>query len=196
MKTSVYLQKAGNLFLENRLLKFVIVVMALAVAFNSLLVLRAVKYQRIVLIPPQLTGTIEFVQGRPTDSYIRDLTRRIISLGATYSPATARGQFDELLELYSPESYPAASKTWYTLAGRIEESKVSTVFYLEHIKITKNDRIEVSGTSRQFAGDTLIETKSETFVIDYRIEDGRFYVLAFSKKATRWQEKEQDRDDQ
>ncbi len=196
MRTNVYLQKAGNLFLENRLLKFVIVVMALAVAFNSLLVLRAVKYQRIVLIPPQLTGTIEFVQGRPTDNYIRDLTRRIISLGATYSPATARGQFDELLELYAPESYPAASKTWYTLAGRIEESKISTVFYLEHIKITKNDSIEVSGTSRQFAGDTPIETKSETFVIDYRIEDGRFYLLAFSKKATRWQEKEQDRDDQ
>lgn len=196
MRTNVYLQKAGNLFLENRLLKFVVVVMALAVAFNSLLVLRAVKYQRIVLIPPQLTGTIEFVQGRPTDTYIRDLTRRIINLGATYSPATARGQFDELLELYAPESYPAASTTWYTLAGRIEESKASTVFYLEHIKITKNDIIEVSGTSRQFAGDTPIETKPETFVIDYRIEDGRFYILAFSKKATRWQEKEQDRDDQ
>ena len=195
MRTNVYLQKAGNLFLENRLLKFVIVVMAVAVAFNSLLVLRAVKYQRVVLIPPQLTGTIEFVQGRPTDLYIRDLTRRIINLGATYSPATARGQFEELLALYAPESYPEASTTWYTLAGRIEETRVSTVFYLEHIKITKNDSIEVSGTSRQFAGDKPIETKPETFVIDYRIQDGRLYILTFSKKVSRWQEKEQDRDD-
>lgn len=196
MRTSIYLQKAGNLFLENRLLKFVIVVMALAVAFNSLLVFRAVKYQRIVLIPPQLTGTIEFVQGKPTDRYLRDLTRRIINLSTTYSPATARGQFNELLELYAPESFPEASTTWYTLAGRIEETKVSTAFYLEHIKLTKNDSIEVSGTSRQFAGDMPIETKPETFVIDYRIQDGRFFIVAFSKKVSRWQEKGERNDDQ
>ena len=117
MKTSIYLQKTSNLFVENRLLKFVIVVMALAVAFNSLLVYRAVRYQRVVLIPPQMTGTVEFVQGRPTDAYIRDISRRIVSLAATYSPPTARTQFEELLVHYAPESYPEASTT-LVLPGR------------------------------------------------------------------------------
>jgi len=72
MRTSVYLQKAGNLFLENRLLKFVMVVLSIAAVVNSFLVLRAIKYQRVILIPPQLTGSIEFVQGKPTDGYLRD----------------------------------------------------------------------------------------------------------------------------
>ncbi len=189
MRTSIYLQKAGNLFLENRLLKFVVVVLAIAVACNSLLVLRAVKYQRIILIPPQMTGTIEFTQGKPTDTYIRDLTRRIINLSATYSPATARGQFDELLTLYAPESFPKASAAWYALAGRIEDARVSTVFYVEHIKITKDEKIEVSGVSHQFSSDMPIEKKQEAYIIAYRIHDGRFYIVALSKKEAKWQEK-------
>ena len=67
MKTDIFLQKTSNLFVENRLLKFVIIVLALTVIFNSLMVYRAVKYQRVVLIPPTMTGTVEFVQGKPTD---------------------------------------------------------------------------------------------------------------------------------
>ena len=189
MRTSVYLQKAGNLFLENRLLKFVMVVLSVAVVINSFLVLRAIKYQRVILIPPQLTGTIEFVQGKPTDSYLRDVTRCIVSLGASYSPATARKQFAELLELYAPESYPKASATWYALAGRIEESKVSATFYLEQIKLTKESQIEVNGASQQFSDDMAIDKKQETYVLSYRITDGRFYLLSLSKKEDKWQDR-------
>ena len=182
MRTSVYLQKAGNLFLENRLLKFMIVILAVAVVVNSVLVFRAVKYQRLILIPPTLTGTIEFVQGRPTDRYIRDLVRRIVNLSASYSPATAREQFDELLAFYAPESYPAASTNWYRLASQIEEAHVSSAFYLERITVTGDDTIEVSGTSHQFTSDTPIETGSDTFLIKYRIQDGRFYLLSLARK--------------
>ena len=182
MKTSIFLQKASNLFVENRLLKFVVVVMALAVSFNSLMVYRAVRYQRTVLIPPTMTGTVEFIQGKPTDTYTQDLCRRIVNLAATYSPPTARAQFEELLNYYAPEVYPQASKTWYSLAGRVEESLVSSVFYLE--KITLGEKtIEVFGNLNQFAGDTPLATTSKTYLIDYQIRDGRFYLLSFEEKT-------------
>ena len=113
----------------------VIIVLALTVIFNSFMVYRAVKYQRVVLIPPKMTGTVEFVQGKPTDGYIKDISRRIVSLAATYSPPTARTQFEELLSYYAPEAYPEASKAWYSLASRVEESQVSSVFYLEKINL-------------------------------------------------------------
>ncbi|MHB1349771.1 MAG: type IV conjugative transfer system protein TraE [Desulfobulbaceae bacterium] len=182
MRTSIYLQKASNLFVENRLLKSVIVVMALAVAFNSLLVYRAVRYQRVVLIPPQMTGTVEFVQGRPTDTYIRDMSRRIVNLAATYSPPTARAQFEELLFHYAPEAYPEASRSWYSLAGRVEESQVSSAFYPEKISVTENT-IEVFGKLTQFAGNTKITEASKAYLIEYQVRDGRFYVLAFKEKS-------------
>ena len=183
MQTKAFLQQTSNLFTENRLLKFVIVVLALAVAVNSFLVSRAVRNQRVILIPPKLTGTIEFVEGKPSDQYIRDLARRMASLAATYSPATARSQFDEFLAFYAPEAYPDAAKAWYALASRVEESQVSAVFYLRNLKLDQaGQRLELSGDQRQFTEDKLIEATPKTFEAHYRIEDGRFFLTSFMEK--------------
>lgn len=184
MKADIFVQKSSNLFVENRLLKFAIGAMAVAVCFNSLMVYRAVKYQRTVLIPPTMTGTVEFVQGKPTEGYIKDMSRRIVNLATTYSPPTARGQFDDLLSLYTPEAYPEASKSWYSLAGRIEESQVSSTFYMETITLGK-DSIEMFGNLVQFAGDTKLETAAKTYVVAYRIRDGRFEISEFKEKNLR-----------
>lgn len=181
MKTDIFLQKANNLFVENRLLKFVVVVLATAVVANSFMVYRAVKYQRTVLIPPTMTGTIEFVGGKPTDSYIRDIGRRLASLAVTYSPMTARAQFDELLAYYAPEAYPAASATWYGLASRVEESAVSSVFYPQKIMVD-TEKLEITGNYKQFAGDQLVESGPKTLIARYRIDDGRFYLLSLLEK--------------
>jgi conjugal transfer pilus assembly protein TraE len=181
MKADVFVQKSSNLFVENRLLKFVVGVMAAAVCFNSLMVYRAVKYQRTVLIPPTMTGTVEFVQGKPTEAYIKDMSRKIVNLATTYSPPTARGQFNDLLALYTPEAYPTASKSWYSLAGRIEESQVSSTFYMETITLGEST-IEVFGNLVQFAGDTKLEKAAKTYVVQYRIRDGRFEISEFKEK--------------
>jgi len=187
MKTNIFVQKTSNLFVENRLLKFVIVILSLAVIFNSFMVYRSVKYQRVVLIPPKMTGTVEFVQGKPTDSYLKDMTRRIVNLAGTYSPPTARAQFEELLFYYAPESYPQASKAWYSLASRVEESQVSSVFYLEKIKLGDNF-IEVFGNLKQLADNTQLENTSKTYLIKYRLQDGRFYIVSLKEKFAKEQE--------
>lgn len=187
MKTNIFVQKTSNLFVENRLLKFVIAVLSLAVIFNSFMVYRSVKYQRVILIPPKMTGTVEFVQGKPTDSYLKDMTRRIVNLAATYSPPTAREQFEELLFYYAPESYPQASKAWYSLAGRVEESQVSSVFYLEKIKLGDNF-MEAFGNLKQLAGNTQLENTSKTYLIRYRLQNGRFYIVSLKEKFAKEQE--------
>jgi len=185
MDMNIFLQKTSNLFTENRLLKGVIVILAIAVVVNSFLVSRAIKYQRVILIPAQLNGPVEFVEGKPSDRYIRDLARRISGLALTYSPATARGQFDELLALYTPEQYPEASKAWYALASRVEESQVSNVFYLRNLIVDNaGQRIEITGDRKQFAEDRLIDTAMKTFEVRYRLEDGRFYLLSFLEKQS------------
>lgn len=184
MKIKGYLQKSSGLFAENQLLKFAIVVIALAFCFNSFQVFRAVRYQRTVLIPPKMTGTIEFVKGKPTDTYLRDMSRRIAHLAATYSPSTVRGNFEELLYYFAPESYPQAAETWYSLASRAEESLVSSVFYLEKIEVDTST-IEIFGQLKQFASDTLFESATKTYLVDYRIQDGRFYIIALREKALR-----------
>ncbi len=187
MNTTIFLQKTSNLFVENRLLKFVIASLALAVTFNSFMVYRAVQYQRVVLIPPELTGTVEFIRGKPSDNYVKDISRRLVNLAATYSPPTARVQFEELLSYYAPESYPEASDAWYSLASRVEESQVSSVFYLEKIELGEG-LIELFGNLKQFAANTPLENASKTYQVSYRLQDGRFYIVSFKEKFGQEQE--------
>lgn len=69
----------------------------------------------------------------------------------------------------------------------MEESQVSSVFYLEKIKLA-DDFIEVFGNLEQFAGDTLLENTSKIYLIDYRLQDGRFYIVSFKEKFAKKQE--------
>lgn len=182
MEAKIFVQKSSNLFVENRLLKFVVGVIGVAVVINSFMVYRAVKYQRTILIPPTMTGTIEFVQGKPSETYIKDISRKIVNLATTFSPPTARLQFDELLGLYAAQVYPSASKSWYSLASRIEASQVSSVFYMEKLFIAPDGAIEVFGNLRQFTAETELESSQKTYIIIYRIRDGRFEVMEFKEK--------------
>ena len=188
MKLNTYVQHSSNLFAHNRLLRFVIMVLSACLVFTAFMTYRAVRYQRVILIPPQMTGTVEFVQGKPTDTYIQDIGRRIITLATTYSPHTARKQFNELLVYYAPESYSEASTLWYSLAGRIEESQVSSVFYPQSLSM-KDNRIEVFGDLKQYTGNTRLENTTRTYFLDFQIRDGRFSLLAFKEKEKSGEER-------
>ena len=61
-------------------------------------------------------------------------------------------------------------------------AQVSSVFYLEKITLNEN-LIEIFGNLSQFAGDTPLATSSKTYLIDYQIRDGRFYLLSFEEKS-------------
>ena len=95
----------------------------------------------------------------------------------------SRRQFEELLFFFTAEAYPEAAKSWYSLAGRIEESKVSSVFYVEKVSV-KNNGIEIFGNLRQYADTALIENISRTYRIDYQVRDGRFEVISFKEKSS------------
>jgi conjugal transfer pilus assembly protein TraE len=192
MRISDYLQKSSALFDENRLLKFCLVCLTIAFCYNSLQVHRAVNYQRTILIPPKLSSEIEFIQGKPNERYIRDISRTIANLAGTWSPSTARENFEELLYYFAPESFPQASERWYSLAGRAEEGLVSSSFYLEKISFD-DSLIELFGQLVQYTGNTPLENTTRTYLVKYRIDQGRFYVLSIQEKAKKI-EADQDKD--
>ena len=187
MKITTYLQQSSNLFAANQLLRFLVIVLCACLVGTTYLAYRAVRLQRVILIPPHMTGTVEFVQGRPSDDYLREIGQRVVGLATTYSPHTARRQFNELLVYYAPEAYAEASARWYSLAGRIEESQVSSVFYPEKF-VVEEEVIEVFGDLKQFTGTTRLENTTRTYRIAYQVRDGRFSLLSFKEKDTQAEE--------
>ena len=183
MKLDIFMQKTSNLYAENRLMKFFIVIIGTAVVINTYVSYRALNSQRTILVPPVLNSKVEISGDKASDDYIKSFTRYICGLALGYNSAAARSQFVELLTIYAPESFPAAQKAFYDLADAIELSKVSNSYVIQRITVdSSKHQIEVQGTNMQFAQDKKVEESTKTYLIDYRIRNGKFEVLSFREK--------------
>jgi conjugal transfer pilus assembly protein TraE len=183
MKFDLFVQRTSNLWAENRLLKFVVVALAVGYAVNVYLVINLQHDNRTILVPPVINSQIEISGDRASDSYIKEMTRSIAGLAFSYSPATARNQFSELLAMYHPAEFQAARLKLFALADKIETTRASSVFYIHRIT---NDhakkQIEVEGARRTYQNDQMTENGVKMFVISYRMLNGRFFVTGLEEK--------------
>lgn len=183
MKIDVFMNEKANIASENRLLKFFIVVIGIAVVVSSIYSYRAVRYQKTVIIPPGARDKIEIVGDIVNDEYIKAFTRYVASLAFNYNPVTARKQYAELLMLYDTASYPEGKTVFYNLADKVEMTLTSSVFYIDKIWMDKQKkRIEVQGIHQQYMDNRKIEDKAKTYLIGYSISAGRFRITGISEK--------------
>lgn len=187
MKLDIFMQKSSNIAGENRLLRFFIVVIGAAVLVNSLFVYTSVKHQRTVLVPIGLNIRVEVSDSNASDDYLKFITRYAAGLALNYTPATARQQFGELLALYSPDAFPEAKKSFYSLADTVETARVTNSFYIQSIQVDREKgAIEIIGLKRQYAEDRkVIEDVQTAYELGYRISDGRFMLTDFKEKERR-----------
>ncbi len=185
MKLSSYLNEKAKHKGENRLLKFTIVVIGIGTLLNTGVLLKALSYQRVVIVPPGLQEKTTLQGDKLDEIYVSTFVRYISSLAFSYTPATARRQFDELLLHFDPTAYPQGKTTFYNLSEKVVETQVTQVFYLHKITVnTASKKIEIEGTRRQYIDDRKVEDGKKNYYIDYTIQNGRFYILAIAESAT------------
>ncbi len=183
MKLDLFLQKSSNVVAENRLLKLVVVVIGIAAVINTFMTCRALNYQRTVVVPPVLKSRIEITGDRASEEYIKAFSRYIAALAFSYSPGGVKAQFDELLALYAPEVFPEGKRLLYELADRVITTRVTSVFFINKLYVDgEKSQIEVAGQRRQYVDDRKVEDLLKTYLIDYRVADGRFQIMKISEK--------------
>ena len=184
MRFKVFLNEYANVRHENKLLKFVIVVLTVGVLLSLYYTNRALEKEKVILIPPQTTQKIVFIGNKPNKAYFDQITRYIISLALDYTSATARGQFNDLLKMFSPDAFKKYEPVFYDLANRVKSAgNVSNSFYISDIKVYPDRKeIIVTGTQYTYSGASLLKQKIEKYAIDYDIApSGRFEITAFGK---------------
>ena len=183
MKLNLFLQKSSNVVAENRLLKFVVVVIGIAAVINTFMTCRALNYQRTVIVPPVLKSRIEITGDRASEEYIKAFSRYIAALAFSYSPGGVKAQFDELLALYAPDVFPEGKRLLYELADRVITTRVTSVFFISKLYVDgEKSQIELQGQRRLYVDDRKVEDLLKTYLIDYRISDGRFQIMKISEK--------------
>ena len=183
MNLDIFLQKSSNIFAENRLLKFVVVALGIAVVINTAGLFMALNSQRVILVPPTINSKISVSGDKASDEYLKEFTRYILSLALTYNPVNARSQFSELLAVYDPAEFQASRKELYELADKIENTKASSAFYIHAmVNDSEKHRLEVTGAKRTYLVDQKAEDTIKVYLMDYRFENGKFILKRLSEK--------------
>jgi conjugal transfer pilus assembly protein TraE len=156
--------------------------------------LKALSYQRVVIMPPGLQEKTTIEGNKLDEIYVSTFVRYISSLAFSYTPATARRQFDELLLHFDPSAYPQGKTTFYNLAEKIAETQLTQFFYVTKITVnTETKKIEIEGTKRQYIDDRKIEDDKKTYYIEYTILNGRFFILSITESAAESAQQTQDK---
>jgi conjugal transfer pilus assembly protein TraE len=186
----IFLQKSSNIFAENRLLKFVVVALGIAVVINTAGLFMALNSQRVILVPPVVNSKISVSGDKASDEYLKEFARYILNLALTYNPVNARSQFSELLAVYDPAQFQASRKELYELADKIENTKASSAFYIQSIiNDTEKRRLEVTGTKKTYMVDQKAEDTLKVYLIEYRIENGKFILVRLYEKPAQGESK-------
>lgn len=179
-----YLQGSANLFEENRLLKF-----AITGLFGITAVLGTVLYtsnqnQRTVIVPFGAGGDLFVTGNKPSATYLRTITRNIVSMAGTYSSYSADRQFQELLSLVHPSAFNGlrdslnrlldelGSNPTLSIATYIRADQPVTYTDTEIVVPVEKVRV-IGGVIRKFRGNLRIR---------YAIDNGRFWLTALQEE--------------
>jgi len=184
VKLSNYLNEKAKYKGENRLMRFIILVIGLVTLLNTGIMLKALSYQRVVIVPPGLQDKTTIQGDKLDEVYVSSFTRYISSLAFSYTPATVRRQFDELLLHYDPGAYPQGKTTFYNLADKVADTQVTQAFYINKVTVnTQTKKIQIEGTQRQYIDDRKVEDGKKDYYIGYTVLNGRFYITSIAESA-------------
>jgi conjugal transfer pilus assembly protein TraE len=178
-----YLEERENLRASNKLLKFFIVVIGIAVLLNSVFTYFLMKTNKVIIVPPVYSDKLYISGSDASDEYLFSMGNFISFLMLTYSPGTARTQFNHFLKFCSPEAFPKFKAMLYSLADKIETAQVSSVFYPYKVSVNRAEKVlEVSGLLNQWTqNQQFITNEGKRYRIKYKIQNGFFMVENFEE---------------
>ena len=181
MELRRYLEEKENLRASNRFLKFFVVVIAIAVVLNSFFTYFLVKEQKVVIVPPVYSDKLFISGSDASDEYLYSMGSFISFLMLTYSPGTARAQFNHFLKFCSPEAFSKFKPMLYSLADKVETASLSSAFFPQKISINRVEKtLEATGLLNQWTSQhQFITNEVKKYKIKYRIQNGFFMIEDF-----------------
>ena len=185
MKMSIWLSKMAGKHAEVRLLKLVLLGLLICTVVNTYILQRALATRHTVLIPAGgITEELSIQNDLADDKYLRVMLNYIMNLMGNYTPASARKNFEVMLQLYEPAYYPKALEVLLELADDVEYSGATSSFGIEKITYKGGRELaEVKGWLRQYIDDRMVERREATYLVYYAVKDGRFFLRGIEEQG-------------
>lgn len=167
---------------SNRLLFILCVTLILLLFYNVWRVERAIKKEKIIIIPPNISQPVEFLGGTVSDSYLREMGRFLIMTALNYQPYTVKNTYEDLLHFYAPEVFEETKQKFYNYVNLVNKVETTSIFFVNNVEVSPSSEIIVKGIRRKetknINGTIDVENVNESWKIRYRVEGTKFYVLS------------------
>ncbi len=178
-----YLEEKVYLKQQNRFYRMFLFFMVLALIISTLVTYYAIKQEKVVLVPPSLSRTVEISGNKPSSSYLEEMVGYIFYLALNYVPETIDWQMENLLELFDSDTYSTYKQVFSRYAEDVKATGTSSSFVVTNIKVYPERRkIVVNGILNQWTRDRKFLTNDQrSYVIEYSFKYGRFYLKEFKE---------------
>ncbi|MCM8820123.1 MAG: type IV conjugative transfer system protein TraE [Candidatus Omnitrophica bacterium] len=165
---------------QNRMLKFVVFILAVGWVINMVMALYALNNKMVVVIPPGATTPIS-VRGNFTNpETIEAWGRYLTSLAYTYDSRTIEWQIETLMSYFHPSVRPQVKQNFNRLIEEVKFSNSLSSFYIDSISYEGNKMI-VRGRQVIAALNKPVRTRNLTVAIEFLYEKGQFVIISWQE---------------
>ncbi len=175
-----FMEKWSNRELENGLLKFVVVLLAITIIVESGLMIYLYSSQRTVIIPAFVDKKFYVENNKASLEYIEIMSRYAIELISNFTPETVDDRTSEFIRFINPQYYSTVSTQLKAFASEMKRYNISQ-FFVPQSLVMKDNKIIIRGILRQFAQDKQISSVPSEYQLEYKINQGRFEILNYEK---------------
>lgn len=180
-----FLSTIDGLTRQNRILGLCLVVMFIWNLTNWGAA-KSMQAKTTVVVVPLGDHGLEIGAGKASDRYMRRMSRYISQQLGSYTAATARQQYEELLELFPADRVGSVQDYFEKIATDIERfpSISSSVRWVGEDPLKYDDkRIQVQAEKQRLVNGSVTERTTTWYCIDYRIDEARFWLLNIEEKV-------------
>ncbi len=183
-----YLQDSSNVFAENRLLKLGVGIIACVSLWNGYAVHRLKDTLRTEILPPFSEKKWVITGNDANDDYLADMARHIVQSLGTWNPGSVRVQLNQLLRYIHPQAYPKYRDPFTRIADRAERyASVSFAVHWDPGQAIERhgNTLKLHAVRRRITGDQVSRTEKVEYLIDFKIESGRFWVTDIIERTAK-----------
>lgn len=175
-----FMQASSNVFGENKLLKIVLIIIAIGVFMIYSSVNSFMSHQQTIIQPVGRADPYEIGNYTANEAYLFDMAETIVNLSGNLSARSVTDKFNMLLNLFHDSSHGRYQKHFKTLAEEV--SKYSTISHIAELArpepiFVLDNQMRIRVKKSRVVGTTVKPHEIKYLLIDYTIENGRFWIM-------------------
>ena len=184
MRFQRYISSTSNIFVQNKLLKFLILLFAGLLIYSQIKIAGLAYNQRVILVPSGLSEKVSVGSSLADETYLRAMGVYAATLLYSTTPTTVESQYMLLSKLFSSEAYSKYSGSLLETASNQAKNMLNMTFRIEKITTEFTPKQEIRlwlYVDKYIFGSKQDVSKLHKLRIGYEIINGQFFITSLEE---------------